>query len=101
MAFKRISVEEARELIERQGARVVDVRDRASFEAGHIPGAESVDESNVREFVAKSDLKCPLVVCCYHGNMSQGAAESFNRNGFEATYSLDGGWEAWNHKAGQ
>jgi thiosulfate sulfurtransferase len=95
MACMRIGVEEARELIDEQNAQVVDVRDRSAFEAGHIPGATFVDESGVQEFIANADSRRPLIVCCYHGNMSQGAADYFNRNGFEHTYSLDGGWEAW------
>jgi len=98
MAFTRIDVARARELIAGHNAQIVDVRDRASFEAGHIPGAESIDESNIQAFLAKSDFQTPLIVCCYHGNMSQGAADYFNRNGFLATYSLDGGWEAWHQE---
>jgi thiosulfate sulfurtransferase len=95
MPFKRISVAEARDLIEQRKALVVDVRDRASFENGHIPGAQSVDESNVGRFLEEADHERPLLVCCYHGNMSQSAADYFSRNGFSETFSLDGGFEAW------
>ena len=95
MAYKRIGVKEARELIDSRNALVVDVRDPGSYEAGHIPGAEAVNDSNVQDFIHRADLGRPVVVCCYHGNMSQGAAEYFSRNGFDDTYSLDGGYEAW------
>lgn len=95
MSFKRINVREASELIDNRNAQVVDVRDQPTYQAGHIPGAQIVDDSNVQEFLRTGDFKRPVVVCCYHGNMSQGAADYFNRNGFEETYSLDGGYEAW------
>ena len=95
MSFKRINVQEARELIKNSDALIVDVRDATSYQAGHIPDAETVDETNVGAFIQSADLARPLIVCCYHGNMSQGAAEYFNRNGFENTYSLDGGFEEW------
>ncbi len=95
MSYRRINVDQARELIEASRARVVDVRDPDSYKAGHIPGAESVDDMNVQAFIEGADLDRPLIVCCYHGNMSQGAAEYFNTNGFKETYSLDGGYEAW------
>lgn len=98
MAYTRIDVPKARELMEARSALVVDVRDRQSFEAGHIPEAVSVDESNVQQFLATADPARPLIVCCYHGNMSQGAADYFNRNGFTETYSLDGGFEAWQNQ---
>ncbi len=95
MSYKRINVEEARELMAAHNARVADVRDPDSYKAGHVPGAESIDDMNVRAFIDGADLDRPLIVCCYHGNMSQGAAEYFSSNGFKETYSLDGGYEAW------
>jgi thiosulfate sulfurtransferase len=95
VAFTRIDVAQARILIETGNAAVVDVRDPASYEAGHIPGAEAVDQANVQSFVETADHSRPLIVCCYHGNMSQGAADYFSQHGFVETYSLDGGYEAW------
>lgn len=95
MAFQRIDVDEAKTLMDEQGALVVDVRDPMSFQAGHIPGSTLVSDENIDEFLQGADKSRPLIVCCYHGNMSQGAAEYFNQKGFGATYSLDGGFEAW------
>ncbi len=101
MSFKRINVEQARELIEKNSAQVVDVRDAASYQAGHILGAEAITEVNVEAFIQRADFARPLIVCCYHGNMSQGAAEYFSRSGFQDTYSLDGGYEAWQMSGGR
>ena len=94
MSYIRIDVEKARELIE-NGAIVVDIRDAAWFAAGAIAGAVHIDNTNVDDFIAKSDPADPLIVCCYHGNASQSAAAYFSENGFENSYSLDGGYEAW------
>ena len=95
MAYTRIDVAQARELIEKSNAVVVDIRDPASYQAGHIPGAEAVDQDTVQTFVETADRARPLIVCCYHGNMSQGAADYFTQHGFTDAYSLDGGYEAW------
>ena len=95
MAYTRIDVAQARELMEESNATVLDVRDPASYEAGHIPGAKVVNQANVQAFVQAADRSHPLIVCCYHGNLSQGAADYFDQNGFAYTYSLDGGYEAW------
>jgi len=92
--FKRIDVQQARQLLE-QGATVVDVRDEPSFNQGHIKNATLIDNTNAADFIASADFDRPLLVYCYHGNMSQGAAAYFASNGFEETYSLDGGYEAW------
>ena len=77
MAYTRIDVAQARELIEESNATVVDVRDPASYEAGHIPGAKAVNEANVQVFVQAADRFHPLIVCCYHGNLSQAGISIF------------------------
>ena len=94
MAFGRINVSEAKALIE-EGAVVVDIRDPQSFSAGAIPEAIHITGDVVDKFVEEQDCTRPLIVCCYHGNASQGAAQFFEEKGFEKTFSLDGGYEAW------
>lgn len=74
---------------------IVDIRDPASFAQGHIEGATQITNDNIDQFIAGADLDKPLVVCCYHGNSSQGAADYFNSRGFKVSYSLDGGYERW------
>lgn len=95
MAFKRIGVEEAQSLINDKDAVVIDIRDPQSFESGHINNATFIHDGNIADFIANADFDRPLIVCCYHGNMSQGAANYFNEQGFEESYSLDGGYAAW------
>lgn len=99
MSFKCIGVDEARVLIERHQAQVIDIRDARSYEAGHIEHAERVDNSNVEGFIQRADPARPLIVCCYHGNTSKGAAAYFASKGFAETYSLDGGYAAWSAQA--
>ncbi len=95
MAFESISAQQASELIAEDDAVVVDIRDQASFESGHIEAAIHLDNSNVESFIEQADLDRPLIVYCYHGNMSKGAADFLNSRGFSRTYSLDGGYSAW------
>ena len=90
-----LDLSEAQRLIRDAHAQVVDVRDKESFRAGHIPGAIALDQTNVGTFIESADRERPLIVCCYHGNMSQGAADYFSRQGFERAYSLDGGYTEW------
>ena len=98
MSFERINVEKARELIA-QNALVVDIRDAHSFASGAMPDAVHVSGDNIESFVADNDKSRPLIVCCFHGNTSQGAAQYFAERGFEHAYSLDGGYEAWEESA--
>lgn len=94
--FSRISANEAKQLIEESQAAVADIRDERSFGMGRIPGAVKIDNSNVQEFMAEADMEKPLIVCCYHGNMSQSGASFFVQHGFKKTFSLDGGFSGWN-----
>lgn len=92
--FKRIPPQQAQALRE-QGAVLVDVRDPQTFESGHIPDSLHLDTHSVAGFIANADLDKPLVVVCYHGNSSQGAAAYLAGQGFSEVYSMDGGFELW------
>jgi thiosulfate sulfurtransferase len=92
--FQRIPPEQAQTLRE-QGAVVVDIRDPQSFALGHISGSHHLDNYSLSDFIAKADFDKPLIVTCYHGNSSQGAAAYLAHQGFSEVYSLDGGFELW------
>jgi len=74
---------------------VVDIRDPASFSAGSIKGSQALNNDNVQLFVEQTDKSQPVVVCCYHGNSSQSAAQFLFEQGFTEVYSLNGGYEQW------
>ncbi|MFZ6048339.1 thiosulfate sulfurtransferase GlpE [Pseudomonas sp. CR3202] len=92
--FQRIAPEQAQTLRE-QGAVVVDIRDPESFAIGHISGSHHLDNHSLADFIARADFDKPLIVACYHGNSSQGAAAYLAHQGFSEVYSLDGGFELW------
>lgn len=95
MTFKRISAEDAQQLIAQPDTQLVDIRDPRSFASAHIPGALNLSNSNLVDFIAAADLDAPLVVVCYHGISSQPAAEYLVQQGFDDVYSMDGGFESW------
>lgn len=92
--FKRIGPEQAQTL-RQSGAVVVDIRDPQSYALGHIAGAQHLDNYSLADFIAHADFDKPLIVACYHGNSSQGAAAYLAGQGFAEVYSLDGGFELW------
>jgi thiosulfate sulfurtransferase len=98
MPYKRISVAQAKELIDRGGVTVGDVRDPDSYASSHIQGALHVQHETLDEFLRLAPKDKPLILYCYHGNSSQGAANYFDGLGFEDVYSVDGGYEAWRSK---
>ncbi len=74
---------------------LIDIRDQASFQNGHITGSLHLDNQGVADFTSSADKSKPLIVCCYHGNMSQSAGAFLAERGFEEVYSLDGGYAEW------
>ncbi|ACO80791.1 thiosulfate sulfurtransferase [Azotobacter vinelandii CA] len=92
--FRRIPPQQA-QVLRSQGAVVVDIRDPQSYAQGHIAGARHLDNQSLADFMAQADFQRPLIVACYHGNSSQGAAAYLAQQGFTEVYSLDGGFELW------
>ena len=76
----------------------IDIRDPDSYREGHIPGALHLTDENVQQFLSEADKAHPTIVCCYHGNSSQGAAAFLLSQGFTDVKSLTGGFEGWRHR---
>jgi thiosulfate sulfurtransferase len=93
--FQEIDIHKVKEMVDLQSANIVDIRDPGSYSSGHIPTAVPVSDANVKEFTENTNKETPLVVCCYHGISSQGAAAYFANQGFKEVYSMTGGFEAW------
>jgi len=93
--FKHLSVSDALTLMERPDTIVVDVRDAESFKVGRMSGARHLDNETMPVFLQETEYEQPVIVCCYHGNMSQAAAQYLIQQGFDEVYSLDGGFSDW------
>ncbi len=94
-SFSHLSVTDASAIMKRAETVVVDIRDTESFKQGHITGAKRLDNENLADFLRDTDYDSPVIVCCYHGNSSQSAAQFLVEQGFEEVYSLDGGFTEW------
>ncbi|MDP5255732.1 MULTISPECIES: thiosulfate sulfurtransferase GlpE [unclassified Vibrio] len=93
--FEHISVQEAFALLETEQATMVDIRDPQSFAMAHAPEAIHLTNDSLPAFLADNPRDKPVLVVCYHGISSQGAAQYLIGQGFEQVYSVDGGFEAW------
>ncbi|QFI39399.1 thiosulfate sulfurtransferase GlpE [Moritella marina ATCC 15381] len=95
-SFKHISINEVQQLMSgNTDVKIVDIRDPQSFSDAHIEDSLHLTDSVLGSFMQKTDFDTPVVVVCYHGRSSQGAAQYLVEQGFEDVYSMDGGFEAW------
>ena len=87
----------ATELINREDALVLDVRDPGEYGAGHILGAKSLPVSRLdggaAELAKRKDR--PLIVYCDGSERSAKAAAALKRQGFTRVVNLSGGLAAW------
>jgi len=77
------------------GARLIDVRTAAEFEAGHIPGAENVPVEEVASAMTAWNTADPVVLYCANGYRSADAMSVLLGAGFEHVYDLTAGIVAW------
>ena len=95
--YRRISVEEAREM-QQEGALIVDVRRPDEWAAGRAAGAVHIP---VDDFLAEAEAKLPvegdLLFICAAGVRSALAAEMAAALGFEQErlYNVEAGTPKW------
>ncbi|HGF5110937.1 thiosulfate sulfurtransferase GlpE [Vibrio parahaemolyticus] len=93
--FQHIDVQGAQALLEQGEAKLVDIRDPQSFAVAHAELAYHLTNDTIVAFMEDVEFEQPILVMCYHGISSQGAAQYLVNQGFEQVYSVDGGFEAW------
>ena len=79
-----------------EGMTLIDVREPAEYEAGHIPGARLIPLSHFLDKLDTLDVSHPAVTYCTRGPRSRSAAILLKRQGYKDVYYMDGGIDAWN-----
>jgi hydroxyacylglutathione hydrolase len=81
------------------GPRVIDVRGRSEWNAGHLPQATHIYLGDIADRAADFKRDEPIVVHCESGTRSSIAASLLLARGFTDVSNLSGGFNAW-RKAG-
>ncbi len=88
---------EATQMINREDAIVIDVREPAEYARGHILGARNVPLAELERRsaeLARHKSKA-VIVCCENGNRSGAALAALKKEGFASVVNLAGGFGAW------
>lgn len=74
---------------------ILDVREAAAFNAGHIPGSVHAPDSQTTALVKKLQTIKSAVLVCDQGKVSAMVRRTLGFCGFHAVSYLDGGLKAW------
>ena len=100
-AKKRIKEEDFRETKRRldvgEKMVLVDTREDAEWDRGHIPGAihlgKGIIERDIEKTIPDKDTK--IILYCGGGFRSALAADNLQKMGYRNVISMDGGWRGW------
>jgi rhodanese-related sulfurtransferase len=96
---RSISPDEVRRLVQSKPLRdycLVDVRQPAEYEAGHLPGARLLPLAGLQKHLDALDPGRLTVVYCRSGNRSRSAAGLLDGAGFGNVHNMEGGILAYN-----
>lgn len=92
-----ISPQQIALLVNKQGGTIVDIRDKAEFNKGHITDSRHIPLHDLgKRAVELEDFKNkPVVVVCKMGASAGGACKQLKSIGFSQVYKLAGGISEW------
>lgn len=99
---REVSVAEARGLVEKGQAKLVDVREESEWAAGHARGAQHLGKGVIERDIEKRipDKNAEIILYCGGGYRSALSADALQRMGYTNVASMAGGWRAWQESAG-
>ena len=98
---RSVTVQQLVELVNKENALVLDVRDKKEYDAGHIVDALNIPfsalDSRVKEL--KKHRERPIVIACKMGQHSGTAGTILRKHGFENVSRLTGGVTEWRNQS--
>ena len=94
---KTVSSQQLTNLINQEGAVVVDVRDSKEFREGHITESRNIPFSSLKDNLVQLDKfkDKPVVLVCKIGQHAGAAGKILSTSGFKDVRRLSGGITTW------
>lgn len=92
-----VSPADATQLINREDAHIVDVREADEYAGGHLPDAKNIPVAKLADRISELEKfkDKPIIICCATGMRSNKACAELKKQGFEKLHNLAGGVDAW------
>ena len=95
-SYKKISAEEAKEIIESEDVTILDVRTQEEYNEGHIENSVLLPVNDIsakaEEILTDKDAK--ILVYCRSGNRSASTSKQLIKMGYTNVYDF-GGMNSW------
>lgn len=95
--FSSVSTTESTQLINREDAVIVDVRENNEYSKGHIVNSVHIPLASFKQRITELEKykDKPIIVACRSGHRSAQACSDLKKAGFENIHNLSGGIMAW------
>jgi rhodanese-related sulfurtransferase len=93
--FTRISVQEAKEMIDEDNVQVIDTREPFEHAEGHVPGSINIPHMATLPRIEELAKDRPILFICKSGQRSAVAAEFAATMGLTDLYNVEGGHDEW------
>ena len=95
--YSSVSPTESTQMINRDDALIIDVRESNEYSTGHIINSVHIPlsglKSRIKELEKHKTQK--LILACRSGHRSSQACATLKKEGFEQVFNLSGGVMAW------
>ena len=100
--IREVSVDETRER-QKQGAKLIDVREDNEWSAGHARDAMHLGRGIIERDIVQTfpDKSTELILYCGGGFRSALSADNLQEMGYSNVFSMAGGWKAWKEAGGE
>ncbi len=93
--YQKVNVQQAKDMLAKDGVQLIDVRTPAEYKNGHLPRAKSIPLDTIlarpRDVLSGDNI----IFVCQVGQRSAIAAEMAAAVGIKNLYNLEGGTDAW------
>lgn len=93
--YDNVSVEEAKEMIDKGEANVLDVRNKTEYDEGHIENADHIMVGTLKNRLDEVDSSKTVIVHCQGGARSALATSLLKANGIDNVVNMPGGYSKW------
>lgn len=90
-----LSPAQAVQMMNHQHAVLVDIRDAAAFQSGHIPQARNLPVAEFEKKLSSLPKNKPVILVCEMGRSAVSAAVQLRKLGVAEVTILEGGLRAW------